>query len=257
MASKLRSIWPPAAVIVALLVVWQLAVWVFGIEAWLLPGPDEIYRQAAAIWPRLWEHVQATIRLAALGFTAGVAVGIVLAALLHLIPGARAGAMPLLVLSQNVPTIVLYPLLMIWFGLGLMPKLLLIVLVCFFPVAVSMLGGLAQSDPRLMNYMQMIGASKWQIFRRLELPHAVPYLFTGLKIAATYSITGVIVAEWMGASKGVGYFIKLSSSSFMTARVFAGVLIIVVLSLAVFGIIALLERWFIRWRPRKEAGPHQ
>jgi len=209
-------------------------------------------REAAAIWPRLLNHTLATLRLTIIGFGAGAAAGIAVASVLHLIPGAKSGFYPLLVLSQNVPTIVLYPLLMIWLGLGFLPKLILMMLVCFFPVAVAMLTGLAQADPRLQNYMAMIGADKWQVFRRLELPGAVPYLFSGLKIAAAYSVTGVIVAEWLGANEGIGYFIKLSYSGFMVTRVFAGVAVIVLLSMVMFGLIVLAERWFIRWQPRKE-----
>ena len=252
MGDKIRFAGPPLAVLFLLLIIWQGAVWLFELESWKLPGPIEIVREAWKIGPRLMEHTWATAQLAIIGFAAGAATGMLVAALLHLIPGARAALYPLLVLSQNIPTIVLYPLLMIWLGLGLLPKLVLIVLVCFFPIAVAMLSGLSQRDPRLADYLAMIGAGKWRIFRDLELPGAVPYLFSGLKIAAAYSITGVIVAEWLGASSGIGYFIKLSYSGFLVTRVFAGVAIIVLLSLIVFGIIVAVERWFTRWQPRKE-----
>ncbi|WP_020615343.1 ABC transporter permease [Paenibacillus daejeonensis] len=252
MGDKLRFAGPPLAVLFLLLLIWQGAVWLFELESWKLPGPVEIVREAWTIGPRLMEHTWATAQLAIIGFAAGAATGMLVAALLHLIPGARAALYPLLVLSQNIPTIVLYPLLMIWLGLGLLPKLVLIILVCFFPIAVAMLSGLSQRDPRLADYLAMIGAGKWRIFRDLELPGAVPYLFSGLKIAAAYSITGVIVAEWLGASRGIGYFIKLSYSGFLVTRVFAGVAIIVLLSLIVFGIIVAIERWFTRWQPRKE-----
>ncbi|GBF71937.1 hypothetical protein PA598K_00165 [Paenibacillus sp. 598K] len=252
MGNKLRSAGPPVAVMLLLLIVWQGAVWLFELEAWKLPGPVEIIREAAAIWPRLLEHTWATTKLAVFGFALGAATGVLVAAVLHLLPGARSGLYPLLVLTQNIPTIVLYPLLMIWLGLGLLPKLVLIVLVCFFPIAVAMLSGLSQRDPRLFDYLAMIGAGKWRIFRDLELPGAIPYLFSGLKIAAAYSITGVIVAEWLGASSGIGYYIKLSYSGFLVTRVFAGVAIIVLLSLAVFGVIVVLERWCMRWQRHKE-----
>ncbi|XEC96996.1 ABC transporter permease [Paenibacillus tarimensis] len=252
MDGKRISLWPPVIAMIAFLLVWQGAVFVFGPETWLLPGPVDVAREAAVIWPRLWEHTAATIKLTVLGFAAGVITGIAVAAILSLFARLRAGMYPLLIMSQNVPVIVLGPLLVMWFGFGLFPKVLLITLICFFPVTVAMLTGLSNSDPRLMNYMQMIGAGRWEIFRRLELPGAIPYLFSGIKIAAAYSVTGAVVAEWLGGtSRGISYFIQLSSKGFMTARVFAGVCIIITLSMLLFAIVTLIERRFIRWRPRE------
>ncbi|GGG12780.1 ABC transporter permease [Paenibacillus abyssi] len=254
MGSKWAKVWPPLMAMIAFLLVWQGAVFFFRLEKWFLPGPAAVVQEAISIWPRLWEHTAATIRLTLLGFSLGALTGIIVGGLLHLVKRVKLSVYPLLVLSQNIPIIALGPLLVMWFGFGLLPKVLLIILVCFFPISVAMMIGLANSDPRLMNYMQMIGANKWHIFRRLELPHALPYLFSGLKIAAAYSVTSAIVAEWLGSSKGLGYFMQLSSKGFMAPRVFAAVLITITLSMSLFGIIALAERWIIRWQPRKEGG---
>ncbi|TYP77711.1 ABC-type nitrate/sulfonate/bicarbonate transport system permease component [Paenibacillus methanolicus] len=249
-----RKIIPPAACLLGFLALWQAAVSLFAIEAWILPSPLAIFQEMAAEWPRLMGHAAATVRLTLLGFAAGTAAGLGLAALLHLIPGARAGLYPLLVLTQNVPVIVLGDLLVIWFGFGVLPKLILLILVCFFPVSVSMLSGLQQADPKLIHYMRMIGADKRQLFWKLELPGALSHLFSGLKIAASYCVIGAIYAEALGSNEGLGFYIRLSSNGWETSRVFAGILIIVLFSLLLFGVIALIERYSIRWKVRKEGG---
>ncbi|MFB9329639.1 ABC transporter permease [Paenibacillus aurantiacus] len=248
----LRKLGPPVACLLGFLVLWQAAVALFAIEEWILPSPLAVFHEMGAEWPRLMGHAAATIRLTLIGFAAGTAAGLALAALLHLIPGARAGLYPLLVLTQNVPVIVLGDLLVIWFGFGVLPKLILLLLVCFFPVSVSMLTGLQQADPKLMHYMRMIGASKQQIFWKLELPGALGHLFAGLKIAASYSVIGAIYAEALGSNEGLGYYIRLSSRGWETSRVFGGILLIVLFSLLLFGAIALIERYAVRWKVRKE-----
>ncbi|MBB3109334.1 ABC-type nitrate/sulfonate/bicarbonate transport system permease component [Paenibacillus phyllosphaerae] len=250
---KFHLIWPPAAVMAGLLLIWQIVTSTFNIEEWILPSPYAIGTEMQEAWPRLMEHTAATIRITLLGFGAGTAAGFVLAALLHFIPGARTALYPLLVLTQNIPLIVLGDLLVIWFGFGLMPKLILLVLVCFFPVCVSMLTGLRQADEKLVTYMRMIGASRSQLFWRLELPGSLSHLFTGLKIAASYCVISAIYAETIGSNVGLGVFIRLASNGWETSRVFAGIIMIVALSLLLFGLIAGIERLTLRWQVREEA----
>lgn len=250
----LAKAWPPVAVLAGLLACWQAAVTLGGVADWLLPSPLAIVREAANVWPRLMEHTEATVRLTLVGFAGGSAAGFVLAALLHLIPGLRTGAYPLLVLSQNVPVIAIAPILTMLLGYGFLPKALLLMVVCFFPVTVATLGGLSSPDPQLRHYFQMIGIGKWQMFWRLELPNAIVHLFSGLKISASYSVLSAIVAEWLGTNKGLGAFMLLSFKGFMPDRGYAAVFVIVALSLALFGLVVLVERCFIRWRPEKEEG---
>ncbi|WP_337098784.1 ABC transporter permease [Paenibacillus sp. YIM B09110] len=250
------KVWPPVIVIAALLACWQ-AVTMWGqVDQWLLPSPLSIVQEAASanVWPRLAEHTGATLRLTLLGFAGGSAAGFLLAALLHLIPGLRTAVYPLLVVSQNVPIVVIGPLLTMWLGYTLLPKVLLVMMVCFFPISVAMLSGLTNTDPQLRNYLQMIGTGKWQLFWKLELPHAVIHLFSGLKLAASYSVLSAIVAEWLGTNKGLGYFMQLSAKGFMPERVFASVFIIVALSLSLFGLMTLAEKLLLRWRPAKKEG---
>ncbi len=256
MGSKIRNGWPPLAVIAVLLVAWEGAVAIFAIPPYILPSPLAIVHEAMQpkVWPRLAEHTLATGERTLVGLAIGACIGVLLATLIHLTPGARRAIAPLLVLSQSVPVLVLGPLLVIWLGFGELPKYVLIVLVCFFPVTVAMLAGLWQSDPKLRNYLAMIGADKWTIFMKLELPNAGPFLFSGLRIAAAYSVTTAVAAEWLGASSGLGYYIKLSMGGWETARVFAASIIIIVFSMLLFGHTAWAERLVVRWRPRNEGG---
>ncbi len=243
--------WPPVAATVLLLLAWQAAVAWGHIETWILPSPSQIFQEGIHIFPRVWEHTWATLQIALLGFFCGVMFGLAIAVALHLIPGFRAALSPLLVLSQNVPIIVMAPLLFIWFGYGLLPKMIVIVLVCFFPVAVALLSGFVQADRTMMQYLQMIGAGRSQIFMKLEFPNALPYFFSGLKISAVYCVMGAVVAEWIGAEKGIGQFLIISFKNFMTVRVFVAIFVIVLLSLALFGVVSLLEKLLIRWNAKE------
>lgn len=245
-------VWPPVATVAVFLALWQLAVHLFAIERYILPSPAAIAREAAAEADSLLGHTWATLRLTLGGFGIGAAVGLAVALLLHLIPWLRTALYPLLVISQNVPTIALAPLLMLWFGFGMLPKIIVITLVCFFPVAVATLDGLSRTDRSMMNYMRMAGAGRWQTFSKLELPHAMPSVFSGLRIAGTYSVMGAVIGEWIGSDKGIGYFLLLQKAAYRTDRVFAAIGIIVLLSLLMVGLIGLLEKRFVRWNPNSD-----
>lgn len=257
MANKTRhwaNIWPPAAVLGALIALWQAASMLGLVEAWRIPSPIAVTREAIEIWPRLMMHTWATLKLTLIGFAGGSAAGFALAALLHLLPGVRRGVHPLLILSQTVPIVVLGPILTMMFGYGLLPKVLLVMMVCFFPVSIAMLAGLSNADPGLRHYMRMIGAGKGELFWRLELPNAVVHLFSGLKIAASYSVLSSVFAELLSPKLGLGGFMILSSRGFMPERAFAAVLLIIIISLTLFGLVSLAERLVIRWRPQASAG---
>jgi ABC-type nitrate/sulfonate/bicarbonate transport system permease component len=248
-----KQIWPPLVAVILFLTVWQLSVSLFHIEDWILPSPADIARESSGNAAGIGTHTLATLRLTLIGFPVGMIVGLAVALLLHLLPWAKRAFYPLLILSQNVPSIALAPLLVIWFGFGLLPKIVLITLVCFFPVAVAAMGGLAQSDRVMMNYMKMAGATKWQIFTKLELPSSLPSLFSGVKISATYAVMGAVVAEWIGADRGIGYYMLLQKSAYRTDRMFVAIVIVVLLSLVLFAVIALLEKWLVRWKPRRDS----
>ncbi|WP_248735000.1 ABC transporter permease [Neobacillus rhizosphaerae] len=240
--------WRPLLVLLLLFIVWETVAIKSGVPDWLLPTPTKIFYEGFDGWSNFYPHLLSTIQLSLLGFALGLLIGLLTAILLHLLPFIRESIYPLLIISQNIPIIVLAPLLVIWFGFGLLPKMIVITLVCFFPITVAALDGFKQTSNELKHYMIMAGASNKQLFWKLELPYALPSLFSGLKISATYSVMGAVISEWLGAKEGIGVYMTLASSSFRTDRVFVAIFAIVTLSLLYFSIIVLIERWLVRWQ---------
>ena len=235
-------------VLLLLFFLWEVVVKFLEVPEWLLPVPTKIVSEAFSGWMNFYPDLLSTTRIAVFGFAMGAFFGIMIAVVLHLVPGLRESIYPLLILSQNVPIIVFAPLLVIWFGFGLLPKLIVITLVCFFPITVAALDGFRQVPQTLVHYMKMAGATNRQLFWKLEWPHALPAIFSGLKISATYSVMGAVISEWLGAEKGIGVFMTLASSSFRTDRVFVAIGAIMLLSLLFFGLIVIAERYFVHWR---------
>ncbi|MEX2416528.1 MAG: ABC transporter permease [Paenibacillaceae bacterium] len=242
--------WPPVVAVILILASWELLVTWLEIEKWFLPSPSDIIIEGLSSWPRLWLHTTSTLHKMLLGFPIGVLAGVLIAVVMHLFRPIKFAFSPLLIISQNIPIIVLAPLFIVWFGYGMFPKIIVVVLVCFFPIVVSMTTGLVDTDRGLYNYMRMIGASRRQIFLKLELPFSLPYLFSGIKISATYSVMGAVIAEWLGASSGLGHYMVISSKSFRNDRVFTVVFVIVILSLIMYALIVLVQKLVIRWNSR-------
>lgn len=246
--------WRPVLVIILLLIFWEAAGRFFEIPSWLLPVPTQIWSEAIHGSMHYTGHILSTIKLSLTGYFLGISVGLTVAIILFRLPSVQDALYPLLILSQNIPIIVLAPLLVIWFGFGMMPKIIVIVLVCFFPVTIAALDGFRQTDRDLYHYMKMTGASNKQIFWKLQWPYALPSIFSGLKIAGTYSVMGAVISEWLGANKGIGVYMTLASSSFKTDRVFVAIMLIMILSLSFFALIAFVEKLVLKWQ-HQEGGP--
>jgi len=244
--------WRPLVVLLLLFALWEFSVTITDTPKWLLPAPTQIFVEGFVGWNNFYPDVLSTIQIAVFGLVLGFLFGLIVALVLHLLPAVRQAFYPLLILSQNIPIIVLAPLLVIWFGFGVLPKLIVIVLVCFFPITVAMLDGFRQTSAELKHYLLMAGASKRQLFWKLELPSALPAMFSGLKIAATYSVMGAVISEWLGAQKGVGVYMTLASSAFRTDRVFVAIFTIMFLSLLLFFIIAFIEKKAVYWSGKNE-----
>jgi ABC-type nitrate/sulfonate/bicarbonate transport system permease component len=170
-----------------------------------------------------------------------------LAMVMSLIDIVKETIYPLVIVSQTVPIIALSPLLIIWFGYGILPKVMVVTLVCFFPITVSFFEGLAKVDADTVKVLEAMGASKFQVFRKVQFPAALPALFSGLKISAAYSVMGAVIGEWLGASKGLGIFLTRSMHSFQTEQVFAAIIVISVLSLIFFGLVEITGRLCMPW----------
>ncbi len=247
------SVLAPLAVVAALIALWQLAAqWdlladALNIEPFLVPAPSEI---AESLWDDrelLAENAWVTLQEVVFGLAIALVVGYALAVALHLSPTLRRALYPLLVASQTVPVIAIAPILIVWLGFGIGPKLVIIALVCFFPVTVNTFDGLRAVDPALPRMMRTLDADRWQILRRVEMPASLPYFFSGAKIAAAIAAIGAVFGEWSGASEGLGHLILTAQAQLLIARVFAAVVVLSAIALALVGALALAQRRFAGW----------
>ena len=237
----------PAALLALLVGGWELLAKLGHVENYLLPAPSEV---ASALWedrdllaPDAW----VTAREVLLGFALALAIGVAIAIVLHLSPVLRRAAYPLVVASQAIPVVVIAPILVIWFGFGITPKLIVIALICFFPIVVNMLDGLQGTDRDQVKMMRTLGASRLDLLRRLELPASLPFLFSGAKVAVAVAVIGAVFGELVGSDAGLGHAIQVGTAQLETARVFAAVLILSLMAIALFGLIALIERRAVPW----------
>jgi putative hydroxymethylpyrimidine transport system permease protein len=243
----------PLAILVVLLAAWEAAArWelladALQIKPYLIPAPSDIVE---ALWldrELLAENGWVTLREVVLGFALAFVLGVAFAVLLHLSETARRAFYPLLVASQTVPIIVVAPILVVWFGFGITPKLLIIALICFFPITVNTLDGLRSVDDDAVKLMRTLDASRGTIMRRLELPAALPYLLSGAKIAVAVAVIGAVFGEWSGSDSGLGHLMLESSAQLLTARLFAAVVVLSLFAIALFALLSLIERRFAWW----------
>jgi len=238
---------PAFVLAVTLLVFWDLYVRAGQISPTVLPTPIAVVQGLINNWGVIYDNTVQTLLETVLGMVAAILLGLLLAILLDISGWMRRAIYPLLVTSQTIPIIALAPLLLIWFGYNIGPKVLVVALYCFFPIAVACADGLAGAEPELIKLLRSMRASRWQILWLVRLPGAMPSFFSGLRIAATYSVTGAIFGEYVGAEKGLGIYMKLEANSFATIQVFAAILVTAVLSLLLFGLVSLIERIALPW----------
>src|SRR5215469_9045849 len=247
---KLRWIagYGPAFVLaITLLACWELYVRLGQVSSTVLPTPTDIVRALIDNWDVISGHTLQTLLETILGMAAATILGLLLAVMLDVSPWVRRAIYPLLVTSQTIPMIALAPLLLIWFGFDLGPKVIVVTLYCFFPIAVACADGLAGAEPELLKLLRSMRASRWQILWLVRLPGAMPAFFSGLRIAATYSVTGAIFGEYVGAYQGLGIYMQTSANSHAIVLVFAAILVTAFLSLLLFGLVSVIERIALPW----------
>jgi ABC-type nitrate/sulfonate/bicarbonate transport system permease component len=244
---------PPLALVVLALGAWQLAARTevianaLSLKPYLVPAPSDI---ASSLWSDrslLADNAWVTVREVLGGLAIAVAAGFALALALHLWGAVRRAVYPLLVASQTVPIVAIAPILVVWFGFGIGPKLAIIALVCFFPVTVNTLDGLRSVDPEVGKLMRTLDASRLQVLVRAEVPAALPYFFSGTRIAVAVAVIGAVFGEWSGAASGLGHLILISQSQLQTSRVFATVAVLSAIAIALFYALALAERRLAWW----------
>jgi putative hydroxymethylpyrimidine transport system permease protein len=243
----------PAAAIVFFLAAWELAArWdlisnALNIQDFLVPAPSDI---GSSLWDDrslLLSNGWVTLKEVLLGFLIAAVVGVGFAVLIHLSETARRAIYPLLIGSQTIPIVVLAPILVVWFGFGLTPKLVIVALICFFPITVNTLDGLRSVDPDLTKMMRALGAGRLQRLWRAEIPTALPYTFSGARVAITVSVIGAVFAEYVGSSEGLGHLINQAQAQLLTARSFAAVVVLSAMALGLFALITLVERRVVTW----------
>ncbi|NLI13030.1 ABC transporter permease [Pelotomaculum propionicicum] len=237
----------PVVFILILLVLWEYLVKLKSIPDWILPGPLQIVRTLAENAPLIARHAQSTLLECLAGFIVAIVFSFVVAFLMDEIALFKNAVYPLIVASQTIPIISVAPLFIIWFGYGMLPKIIVVVLVCFFPIAISLLGGLAAVDSDYLELFRSMQAKRLHVFRMVKLPLAMPAFFSGLRISAAYSVMGAVIGEWLGAKQGLGTYMTLSQRSFQVDRVFAAILAVTVLSAALFALVSFIERIVIPW----------
>ncbi len=240
----------PGAFIIFLLSLWEIVIRSFDIPKYILPSPSAIVKALYVNRAILLEHTKITVIEAGVGFIFAILFAVILAAIMNKSKLLKDMIYPILVISQTVPIIALAPLFMIWLGFGILPKIVIVVLVCFFPITISVTEGLETVDQDMINLMKVMKASPREIFFKVQLPATLPTFFSGLKIAATYSIMGAVIGEWVGAKSGLGVYMTRAMSSFKTDALFADILIIVVLSILVFKVIEYIGKVIMPWNTK-------
>ena len=244
----LGRISPAFWTLVILIGFWELAVRISEVPIYILPPPSAIVVEMIHYWPRLMFNGGVTLSEVLIGFCVSILVGVPLAVLITYSRVAEKAIYPLIVASQTIPKVAIAPLLMAWFGYGLTPKIVIVVLLSFFPIVINTVVGLKASSAEMLYLAQSMGATGWQTFWKFRLPQALPYIFAGLKLATVLSVIGAVVAEFIGADKGLGYVIVVAGSSFNITRQFAAIIVISAIGMIFFAVIEMLERFLVPWK---------
>ncbi|MBU1049748.1 ABC transporter permease [Candidatus Bipolaricaulota bacterium] len=230
---------------------WYVLIWIFRFPEYVLPSPATV---AGILWRDaglLFEHARMTMFETVIGFALALVIGIVVALVMHTSKVVRYLAYPHLVLLQAIPLIAVAPIVLVWFGFGPLAKILVVAFVCFFPIAVNAYEGFRSVDPAYRELLDTFGASRLARYRHLYLPASVPGILSGAKIAATYSVLGAVIGEWLGGSRGIGVYMTRAQRSFRNDRLFAAIVIVMVLSLGLFKIVEFVGERLTPWLRRK------
>jgi ABC-type nitrate/sulfonate/bicarbonate transport system permease component len=243
----------PALVLALCVIGWDVAVRAFSVSARVLPSPGLVVRSTFDDRSSLWPAIETTTKEAVLGIAVAIVVAFVLAVAVDWTPVLRRSVFPLMVGSQTLPIIALAPLVIIWFGFGPTPKVVLVALFTFFSISVGLVQGLSSADHDTMSLLRTLGASRLQLLLHARLPSALPQFFTGLRIAVTYSYGSAIIAEFVGAQQGLGVYMTTAKNAFRTDLVFGAVLVTALLTLVLYGVVVLAERVAMPWRRPSES----
>ncbi len=241
----------PAAAIAAVLLIWYFCSDRQIIPAYMLPSPMDVFRAFCSNIGDLLAQARVTLQEAMYGLLIGVALAFVVAVLMDRFRFLYKALYPLLVITQTIPTIAIAPLLVLWMGFGMAPKITLVVITTFFPITIGLLNGFGSIDPDAVHLMQTMGAGRLQIFRYVKLPSSADYFFSGLRISASYAVVGAVVSEWLGGFEGLGVYMTRVKKAYAYDRMFAVILFISAISLLLMGAVSLLQKAAMPWQKER------
>ncbi len=235
-------------IFLSLIVVWQTTCTIFEIPKYIFPTPTQIIEAILVNFKLLLIHTSFTVFEAVIGMIFAIIIGLFVAVLLFKYPRLEAICIPYINVLQTIPAIVIAPLFALWFGFGLFPKVLLIVIFCSFPIIISTISSFKEVDEELVLYLKTLEYNDYNMFKHLYFPNAAPAIFTGIKISVTYALVNAIFAEYMGAKYGLGIYLNRASASFNTVDVFAVIVVIIVVTLTLIKLVSIIENKIIKWR---------
>ena len=239
---------PSVTAVAALLLLWQTVCMIGVIPPYMLPSPVKVLQAFVSELPLLWENSIITLQEAFIGLLLGVSVGFLTAVLMDTFDILYKAFYPLLIITQTIPSVAIAPLLVLWFGYEMTPKIVLIVISTFFPVTVGLLDGFRSADKDTIDLMRSMGAKRSQIFRYIKFPSALPQLFSGLRIAAAYSVVGAVISEWLGGFGGLGVYMTRVKKAFAFDKMFAVIFLISAISLALMALVEFVEKKCMPYR---------
>ena len=234
-------------ILVVLLAVWEVWTQLAEVPRWQLPAPSAIANELFDSRALLWDHTLVTLVEVILGFAAALTVGLLLAGGIAYSRILERAVYPIIIASQTIPIIAIAPLLLIWVGYGVTPKIIVVALISFFPISVNTVDGLRSVDPDMVSMMRTLGATRWQIFTKVQIPSSLPQMFSGIKIGIAISVIGAVIGEWVGASSGLGYLMTYSQPLFLTSRVFASIVVLSAMGISLFVAATIVERLMLPW----------
>jgi len=241
-----NKIWSCSAIVV-ILIVWQAVCSLGWIDSFMLPSPIQVVQAFIKEFPTLMEHSLVTLAEAFWGLTLGITLGFIMAVLMDQFEAVYKAFYPLIVLTQTVPTVAIAPLLVLWFGYEMTPKVILIVITTFFPIAVGLLNGFRSADKDSIHLLRAMGAGRWQIFRYIKLPGAMSQFFAGLRISASYAVVGAVISEWLGGFSGLGVYMTRVKQAFSFDKMFAVIFLISIISLLLMKGVDYLQKVCMPW----------
>ena len=250
MKRKLRSItskiWSCSA-IVLILIVWQIVSATGLVDSFMLPSPLSVVRAFIIEFPTLMEHAMVTLAEAFIGLSLGIVLGFIMVVFMDQFRGLYKAFYPLIILTQTIPTVAIAPLLVLWFGYEMTPKVILIVITTFFPITVGLLNGFQSADKDSINLLRAMGAGRWQIFRYIKFPGALSQFFAGLRISASYAVVGAVISEWLGGFGGLGVYMTRVKKAFSFDKMFAVIFLISMISLLLMKGVDFLQQKCMPW----------